>query len=243
MGILFANENVTRALRMNDSFKEHSIITVPELYNVDKKITDHTDLGVFINKTIICEPTIYSRLRDCLMELNGENWTDKNLICGKSHLAPEYPNNIAYNALMMRNHFFHLLNATDNEILESIKAIQINVKQGYTRCSCLPVGDMAAITEDVSLANHLSNNGYKVLKIEPGHVDLPGYPYGFIGGSGGTVESSVVLNGSLSFHPDKNRIETFIEAQGYNIVELHGGRLVDCGSILYFTDKNEGASC
>ena len=70
--------------------------------------------------------------------------------------------------------------AADSTILT-----KIHVKQGYTRCSLLPVDDRSFITSDAGIAKTLAEHDTDVLLIHPGHIHLPGFDYGFIGGTGG----------------------------------------------------------
>jgi hypothetical protein len=58
----------------------------------------------------------------------------------------------------------------------------IDVKQGYTKCSVLPVSNNAFITDDISIYNQCVSFGIDVLYVGKGDVSLPGYNYGFIGG-------------------------------------------------------------
>ena len=56
------------------------------------------------------------------------------------------------------------------------------VKQGYAKCSTVLVNEQACITADTSIAAAVKQCGLDVLQIRPGFVELPGYPYGFLGG-------------------------------------------------------------
>ena len=66
------------------------------------------------------------------------------------------------------------------------------------------------------------------------YVRLDGFSHGFIGGAGGCVDRTLILNGSLSTHPNGGELRDFVERQGCEIIELHESQLDDCGSILYF---------
>lgn len=242
MGILFAGEAVACLLRQNAAFDNHLVIGLPDQKNVDPKIANHSDLSVFIDAHIVVEPTLYEFVYTQLVNRFGLEWTNKRLICGKTKLSPIYPQDIAYNAVSLEDHLIHLSRYTDPEIVKHSRKEIIDVKQGYTRCTCLPVGRSAVITEDISLSTKFVELGYEALTIEVGGVDLPGFPHGFIGGAGGTVDEFLVLNGSLQHHPQARLIKDFIEKNGLTIIELHENKLTDCGSILYYTEKNEDAT-
>ena len=71
--------------------------------------------------------------------------------------------------------------------VEELGLIRVNVSQGYAKCSTCVVGEDAIITYDRGIAKAADAAGMDVLVIEPGHVDLPGYDTGFIGGASGLV--------------------------------------------------------
>lgn len=114
--------------------------------------------------------------------------------------------------------------------------IPINVPQGYTRCTCLPVDDRSFITSDMGIAKVMSRYDTDVLLIEPGHVKLPGFKFGFIGGCAGNVtingQRTIIFNGNISAHPDYKKIADFIEARDISIVYFDSYQLEDIGSIL-----------
>lgn len=239
MGILFASEAVAALIRLNDIFDKYLVVGLPEQKHVEATIANHADLSVFIDTHIVVEPSLYPFVFNQLVDYFGLQWTEAHLICGKTKLLPSYPHDIAYNALALNNHLIHLSHHTDEEIVKRWRKEIVHVKQGYTRCTCLPVGKSAVITEDVHLAAQFMKLGYDVLTIKVGGVDLPGYLHGFIGGSGGTVDDYLVLNGSLQHHPESDQIKAFVSKHRMTIIELHDKKLTDCGSILYYTEKNE----
>lgn len=184
-------------------------------------------------------------------------------------LGRAYPNNIIYNAVCTDKYFIHNLKYTDEKLMEKVKSKAstamdfkfVNVNQGYTRCCCLPVDDTSFITSDLGIARALTNSGANVLIIEKGHISLPGFDYGFIGGCAGHIiqgnpkrnstteneptffknstsikviksEKEIVFNGNLLGHPDYNKIVTFIEDRGINTVFFEDFPLTDIGSII-----------
>ena len=77
-----------------------------------------------------------------------------------------------------------------------------------------------------------------VLKIRPGQVLLPGYAYGFLGGTSGRIGDKIVFNGDLSAHPDFNVISAFIESRGLSCVYFKDYPLTDIGSIIVEPDSD-----
>ena len=78
------------------------------------------------------------------------------------------------------------------------------------------------------------------LLISAGHIDLPGYKYGFIGGATGRFMDMVLFTGNIDGHPDRNRIHEFIKSRGLKAKILSNHRLLDTGSILVIPGEASG---
>ncbi len=111
----------------------------------------------------------------------------------------------------------------------------IYTRQGYTACSTLAVGD-GIITADCGIKKAAEAAGLSVLGIKPGGILLPGYDYGFIGGTCGVCpeRGEVWFAGDLLTHPDGAEITAFIEHRCYRTVPLSDGPLFDCGGMFFF---------
>lgn len=238
MDIVFANEEIIPQLIKTGLFEELCLVVVPRNDRVDYRVAMHTDLSVYVGEKIHIVPSLYSCVHEQIRRCFGASFCETYLIKGKSEPGQIYPNDIAYNILILKGHLLHLLKHSEPTILKETKRTVVNVNQGYSRCSCMPIGNDAIITEDFGMGRIVAGLGYDVLFIEPGHVELEGFPNGFFGGSGGQIGDKVVLNGHLSNHPEGNRIRNFITARGLTVVELNEGKLKDCGSVLHF-HRNE----
>jgi len=129
----------------------------------------------------------------------------------------------------------HNAKHTDPVILNKAKELgleSIHVKQGYTKCSLVILDDNAAITSDKGLAAALKKYGIDILLITHGHVNLPGFPYGFLGGASGKVDDEIIFNGNLSAHPDFEKIKDFICQRGLKVTWFEEYPLEDIGSII-----------
>lgn len=152
-----------------------------------------------------------------------------------SRLGERYPADSIYNACCTGRYFIHKLKCTDPQLLDFAKSAGltlIDVPQGYTRCSCLPVDENSIITADQGILRACRRAGLQCLEAGLGFVRLPGYPYGFLGGAAGRVGDSILFHGDLSAHPDGVRIRTFIEARGLQCVDFEDFPLTDIGSVI-----------
>lgn len=176
---------------------------------------------------IACHPDlVYCRL------------TEDVLFCGDSaRLSAKYPGDIIYNACSTGKYFIHNLKYTASELIAAAREAEltlIDVPQGYAKCSIAVVSENAVITYDRGIAAAIEA-AINVLLVEPGHINLPGYSTGFIGGCTGldTVHNELVFNGDLSTHPDGDRIREFAAVHGVAVRDFPGRPLTDIGSIVF----------
>ena len=144
----------------------------------------------------------------------------------ESHGA-EYPADVLLNCFELCGKVYGR-EASASKYIKQKAANFVNVKQGYAHCSTLIFGDHA-VTADEGIFKALTDNGADALKIRPGHIDLPGYGCGFIGGASFCFGNTVYFFGSLSTHPDGEMIREFITSRGYGIEELVKRPLIDLG--------------
>ena len=168
-------------------------------------------------------------------------------------IGPEYPFDVPYNAAVTGRFFLHNIRWTSPSLLDRARDAGLEiipVKQGYAKCSCVTAGENAVITADQGIiravnaynemlrqekAENPEENEMPVdlLTVEPGHVALKGFEYGFLGGASGCVDDAVYFNGDLFSHPDFEKIQDFLERHGYRTVYFRGEPLTDIGSVIY----------
>lgn len=192
-------------------------------------VSCHPDMTLFdAGGTVICAPSTYQAYRRILSPFGI------NLVQGKTPLSRDYPNDIAYNVLNTANCAFARWDRTEEQIrslLDQLGILRVPVRQGYSRCAALAVGN-GIITADPGIGAAAQKAGLAVLLIRPGHVLLPGYDCGFIGGASGIVGDAVVFFGGLDTHPDGVDIRAFITAQGFSVRDLSGQPLIDVGTVF-----------
>lgn len=147
-----------------------------------------------------------------------------------------YPADVLCNAFVWNKFLFGNLPVLDGRLRRASKQLgyrEIFVRQGYAACSVALVNEKAAITSDRGIAKALRQFGADVLEIQPGHIELPGYSAGFIGGCCGKLSPGLMaFSGSLESHPDGLRIKSFLTDRGIKTVELSSDRLLDIGGII-----------
>lgn len=205
-------------------------ITAPISELVETPLAGHPDIQMFIHeKNLFVHPDI-----DLTFLKKTESYL--NIIQCPSRLNKSYPSDVPYNIACTGTIALHKKDSTDKCILDYFlqKKIEIiNTKQGYSKCSTLPVDDLSIITADKSIHNAAESAGIDSLLISQGYIDLPGYNYGFIGGASGKFLDTIYLTGSIDHHPDIERIMHFIESRGMHLKILSDKRILDAGSIFF----------
>ncbi|MEN8076197.1 DUF6873 family GME fold protein [Clostridioides difficile] len=208
------------------------IIKIPKDENLYSAINGHVDIQLNIldkrNSTIIINKNIPKSFKDILSCKNI------NFIESNNTLSYEYPNNIALNAYITDNYLIHNLKFTDKKILEFCKNKKlINVKQGYSKCSILPLREKVIITNDKGIYNTLIKENFDILLLPFGDIELSGLNYGFIGGVGGMIsDECIAFFGSLENYAFGKDVKNFLYKYDIKPIYLNNGKLVDRGSLL-----------
>ncbi|MBR3755897.1 MAG: hypothetical protein IKK48_02200 [Firmicutes bacterium] len=182
-----------------------------------------------VDPAIACHPDVFI----CRLGIGADaplvQATESELSCG-------YPAEAAFNAACTGRYFIHNLKVTHPRLLDAARAAGmelLHVPQGYAKCSTVIVDEQSIITYDRGIARACTGCGsLDVLLVSPGHVLLPGYKTGFIGGCSGRVGDEVIFNGNLSVHPDFETIRFFIKERGLKCTWFDQYPLTDIGSIL-----------
>jgi hypothetical protein len=210
-------------------------LLIPADYSLPTPVNGHTDLNVFV-----CEGTV--TLRSDYYEKHKE-LIDK--ICESAGLFPKlsearagdrYPLDCGLCAAVSGKSLLYCAKATDALLVSRFSDAGyqlIEIPQGYAKCSCAILSDGAIITADKGIAKVTRAEGIDTLLISPGHVDLPGYSYGFIGGATGLCGDTLYFCGDLDLHPDSKVITEFAQKHGTKCVSLGKSKLYDVGSLIF----------
>lgn len=271
MGLIFISENACQELQDKLAETGHDIYKVKATDVVYDAIAAHPDIymcavkdTLIVDECIETEPPLKeqymdqmeSQFEDAALEpiIPALTTGSGDIVFEMGAIGHDYPFDIPYNAVSTDRFFIHNTEYTAPALIDRARyaGLQIiNVKQGYTKCSCIPVGSRAIITEDEGIARTLTaynrmiledceddpraaqTDTIDVLLIRKGYAALEGFEYGFIGGTCGTIGDKIYFNGNLSDHPDFEIICSFIESHGFTPVWTQDTQLTDIGSIIY----------
>lgn len=209
------------------------IIEVPKCPDVYNAINGHVDIQLCIldcnNKLVLINKSIPNHFKEKLKNLNI------NFLESKDAISSPYPKNISLNALITKDYFIHKLDSSDKNLLDYFSNTKtlINVKQGYTKCSCLFLKEKVLITNDSGIYNTLIKYGFDILLLPYGDIILEDFEYGFIGGVGGMISNSqLALFGNLDFYLYGDLVKSFLEKHNIEPIYLCNSKLIDRGSLF-----------
>lgn len=142
-----------------------------------------------------------------------------------------YPSTARYNAVAAHGLFIHNLHHTDPVLLEAARPLrQIHVKQGYVRCSLLPLPDGSFVSSDAGIVNTLQREGIEATLIRPEGIRLPGFDHGFLGGTAGWTGNELIFAGNPASIADGEQLTTLLRSK--NIVwRCMGKEMWDIGGV------------
>ena len=179
-----------------------NVVLLPPDPSLPEPVSCHADMLMFGN---ILQKDYYKR--------NKELFGGYDIVLAEEKFGKEYPKDVLLNAFAVGDTLFGRLESVSVKIKEQYPKA-VNLRQGYAKCSTLLFGNNA-ITADKGIGSVLTEHGLNVLIITSGHIALPGYDYGFIGGASFVYKNIVYFFGDLEKHPDCVKICNFIEDAGY----------------------------
>ena len=212
-----------------------SILWLPPHPSLPTPVASHPDMLIFFtDHTIITTPQYAEVAKAELAVLTAA--TGRTLCLAAESVGSVYPRDILFNAAPVGKTLFCLSDYLSKSILADPSYRVVSVRQGYAKCSVIPVSDRALITADSSIANAAEKVGLQVLRIAPGFVRLPGYQTGLIGGATSftpdTAVREIFFCGSLDDHPQAEDIRQFCRQYGRVAVSLCQAPLSDLGTVF-----------
>lgn len=205
----------------------YAVIKLPPFDALPAPVASHPDMLLFLHgDKLICHESYFK------MAKNELEATGKAIIQTNEPIGNKYPHDILFNAANIGGHLFGKLEYISKRIKE-LPLKQININQGYAKCSTCIVDEGAIITSDNSVELAAKAIGADVLKISHSHISLPGYDTGFIGGASGMTDDFVAFCGNIDLHPDGKKIKEFCNAHGKEALSLSDEPLYDVGTLFF----------
>ena len=207
------------------------IIKTEPIYEIDVPVRDHPDMAVhpIDYKKIVVYNKHETYYREKLKKYGVE------VIPSSNKLNKLYPNDIALNVSRTNDYYFYKENCIDLSIEKNLigNSEPILVKQGYSKCSSLIIGNNLVITSDKGLCNTYLNNGVKCYLIPFGEIYLTGYDTGFIGGCGGMIsEDELLFYGNLERYKYSDKLVEILKNENIKYYYPKDCEFIDLGSII-----------
>ena len=210
-------------------------ILMPPADHLQSGVSSHTDMLIFIGfGRLFCHQSYYSAHKNIIDLISSAS--GHMLALSDEPTGEKYPQDVLFNACIIGKTLICNKKTVSKLILSAAQENGyhiISVSQGYTKCATCNVSDNAIITADKAIARACSSNGIDVLLINEGHVSLPPYEFGFIGGASGRFCDNIYFCGSLNSHPDGEKIKDFCKKHNKTAVSLTDGELQDVGSLFF----------
>jgi hypothetical protein len=212
----------------------YDIIKVEKHNDIYNEISSHTDIFCSkIDDTVICEfGSLSGSIDDKYISLYGDK------------VDNSYPDCAIYNVCTVDNYAIHNFEITDKTVLNILQSKGynlINVKQGYTNCSILPLSNKCCITSDKGIYSVLISNNFDVLYIDQSELDIKLFSSnntysnmsGFIGGCSSVIGDTVIFFGDLNKFKCKEKLVNYIYSKGYKIKDFKDMDVIDYGSCIF----------
>ena len=219
------------------AIREHNFepILIPPARCLQTGVSSHADMLLFIGfGRLFCHARYYEENKQLIDRI--ADLASLELTLSKEAWSADYPHDVLFNACLVGKSLICNKKTVSKLILDAAEEHNfnvINVPQGYTKCSVCVVSDNAVITSDNAIAKACTDANVKVLTVCEGHISLPPYEFGFIGGASGLCGDKVYFCGSLNSHPDALSIIDFCRAYGKDTVSLGNHGLLDIGTMFF----------
>ena len=210
MIILTDNRINASALSFLSSIANEVVLMPPADY-LQAGVASHTDMLLFIGfDSIFCHKRYFDQNSHLLERISA--LTGYEIRISEEQTNEKYPHDVLFNAVILGKRLICNTKTVSRLILSFAEKHGyeiIHVPQGYTKCSVAVVSDNAIITSDKAISHICASVGIDVLTVSEGHITLPPYDYGFIGGTCGESDNKIYFCGSLEKHPDGESIKKF----------------------------------
>lgn len=205
-----------------------SVFWLPDNPDMDPRLAGHADLSVLKvdEHTLAAGGGVYSYI---VNSLTNKGYT----VIKSSRQGKIYPQDAGLCVCRAGQYVICNPKTVDPVVLPLLGGKRIEVSQGYTKCTVCTVSDEAIITADRVIADKAKLAGLDVLQIEPGHIALDGFDYGFIGGAAFKLDqNTLAFTGTLENHPNGEQIMQFLQKHAIRPVFLTDGPIFDIGGAI-----------
>ncbi|MDC0584361.1 hypothetical protein OAO55_01385 [Bacteroidales bacterium] len=193
------------------------------------EVSGHPDIFIFQHKnTIIAAQNTPKYIIEKIEQ------TSAKLIISVLSSGKTLRNSTSFNCSATQHYWFHKTGYTAPEIIQHCKTKTfIQLPQAYSRCSTSFLSDNCIITSDPGVEKALKQAQLPAVLIDPSDITLPGFRYGFFGGTNGVIDNKVYFLGNILAHSWGKQVEEYLIHHEYEPVCLSNGKLYDGGGLFF----------
>ncbi|MCI8654964.1 MAG: hypothetical protein HFJ48_03700 [Clostridia bacterium] len=198
-----------------------NIQKLPLSKDVYDEISGHSDIFYCkLNNEVICAPNASIK--------------EKHFRIGEKSVEKNYPNDVLYNACQIGEY------VVGSKYTDASIPVDIQVRQGYVKCSIVVTSKNSCITTDEWIAKKLIMYGIDSLYINENNINLfdrDGHKSninGFIGGATLVFDNKFVLFGDIDNLFNKEKIIAHINKYHLELMDFKGLDVFDYGSGLMY---------
>lgn len=211
-------------------------IRLPAAATLPEAICSHPDTLIFRLGDEFLTTCDYGEQASCIFSDIREYSENSILHFSSEEFGSRFPKDAIFNAFCIADFIFANKKNISPKVLkiaEKHGLTLVNVNQSYPNCSILKIDEQSAVTSDRGLYKALCENGIDTLLIREGHISLPPYEYGFIGGASGVFDDKVMFFGNIDLHTDGEKIKKFALKKGKRCISLSDEPLRDFGGMIF----------
>ena len=162
------------------------------------------------------------------------NESSVRLVVSERHAGTSLSESTYFNTCATQNYWFHKQGHASSEVSHLLRdKIFVSLPQAYTRCSTSALSDDCIISSDAGVCTSLQAAGLLPMYVQPEGIQLPGFRYGFFGGTNGWTDRKMYFLGNIFEHSWGRSLELFLSSFGIEPVCLCNGKLYDGGGIFF----------
>lgn len=239
MSVLLLSHNTPSEIVASARSLGLQTVVMPELPDMPRPVASHPDMLLFAGFGRIFVRAAHMKYEPFARAVEAVSCMLPSLSLTVTSDAPSdtYPHDIAFNCAVIGGALVGKAEFISSSIKRAASEAMIptlDTAQGYAKCSTLILGDEShapVLTADASIYKLAVSRGLPAYKIRPGHITLPGYDTGFIGGASFFARGAVYFLGSPESHPDGEIIRSAANAHGIAVRSLGDDPLFDAGCL------------
>lgn len=193
------------------------------------EVAGHPDIFMFQHeRTIIAASNTPKSVLDAIRRSRSE------LIVSSLMVGKQLIDSTFFNCCVTESYWMHKPAYSAPEVTEFCRSKTfIALPQAYARCSTIAISDSCIISSDMGVCKALIRVGIQPLYVDPNEITLPGFRYGFIGGTCGRVGEKLYFLGNIRAHGWGAVLDSYLSRHGIEPICLCNSKLYDGGGIFF----------